>query len=79
MVFLYPKKSILIEVDYITSIDGEISVVEVIETSGNSIALKTILKNNERYNENEMNKFGANNGCVDGEKITHLYYMVYLF
>ena len=75
--YYYHKEGGL-EVDFIASIDSEVSLIEVKAQNGNAKSAKTILKNKEQYEVNKCIKLSANNVGVEGEILTLPYYMVYL-
>ena len=75
--YYYHKDSGL-EIDFISSINGELTLIEVKAKSGNTKSADTVLKNKEQYGINKLIKFSSNNVGRDGEKITFPYYMVYL-
>ncbi|MBP5494681.1 MAG: DUF4143 domain-containing protein, partial [Lachnospiraceae bacterium] len=75
--YYYHKDSGL-EIDFISTIDGEISLVEVKATTGNAKSANTVLKNKEQYGVNRCIKLSANNVGREGAKLTVPYYMVFL-
>ena len=75
--YYYHKDSGL-EIDFISTIDGEISLVEVKATTGNAKSANTVLKNKEQYGVNKCIKLSANNVGQEGAKLTIPYYMVFL-
>ncbi len=75
--YYYHKDSGL-EIDFISTIDGEISLVEVKATTGNAKSANTILKNKEQYGVNRCIKLSGNNVGQEGAKLTVPYYMVFL-
>ncbi|MBE5847769.1 MAG: ATP-binding protein [Lachnospiraceae bacterium] len=75
--YYYHKDSGL-EIDFISTIDGEISLVEVKATDGNAKSANTILKNREKYGASRCIKLSANNVGQEGAKLTIPYYMVFL-
>jgi hypothetical protein len=75
--YYYHKDSGL-EIDFISTIDGEISLVEVKATTGNAKSANTVLKNKDQYGVNRCIKLSANNVGQEGAKITIPYYMVFL-
>jgi len=75
--YYYHKDSGL-EIDFISTIDGEISLVEVKATTGNAKSANTVLKNKEQYGVNRCIKLSANNVGQEGAKLTIPYYMVFL-
>ncbi len=75
--YYYHKEGGL-EIDFITSINAEVSLVEVKAQTGNAKSAKTILKNKEQYGVNKCIKLSANNVGEEGEILTLPYYMVYL-
>lgn len=75
--YYYHKDSGL-EIDFITTFNSELSLVEVKAVTGNTKSTKTILKNKEQYGVNQCVKLSANNIGVDGEKITIPYYLAFM-
>ena len=75
--YYYHKDSGL-EIDFISTIDGEISLVEVKATTGNAKSANTVLKNKEQYGVNRCIKLSANNVGQEGAKLTIPFYMVFL-
>ena len=75
--YYYHKDSGL-EIDFITSIKSEVTLVEVKATSGNTKSANTILRNKNQYGINQCIKLSANNVGLEGEKLTIPYYMAYL-
>lgn len=75
--YYYHKDSGL-EIDFISTIDGEVSLVEVKATNGNAKSANTVLKNKEQYGVNRCIKLSANNVGQEGEKLTIPYYMVFM-
>ena len=75
--YYYHKDSGL-EIDFITSYDGEVTLVEVKATTGNTKSANTILKNKAWYGVDRCVKLSENNVGADGEKLTIPYYMAFL-
>ncbi|HBZ52969.1 MAG TPA: ATP/GTP-binding protein [Eubacterium sp.] len=75
--YYYHKDSGL-EIDFVTSIDMEPTLIEVKATSGNTKSANTILKNKSQYGVSRCIKFSGNNVGIEGDKITIPYYMVYM-
>lgn len=75
--YYYHKEGGL-EIDFITSVDLEVSLVEVKAQTGNAKSAKTILKNKDQYGVSKCIKLSANNVGEEGEKLTFPYYMVYM-
>ncbi len=67
-----------LEIDFITSVDAEVSLVEVKAQTGNAKSANTILKNKEQYGVSKCIKLSANNVGEEGKKLTLPYYMVYM-
>jgi len=75
--FYFHKDSGL-EIDFITPIDAEVTLVEAKATNGNAKSANTVLKNKDRYGVNRCIKLSSNNVGQVGEKLTLPYYMVFL-
>ena len=75
--YYYHKDSGL-EIDFIASIESEVSLIEVKATTGNAKSANTILKNRDQYGVNRCIKLSSNNVGLEGKKLTIPYYMVYL-
>ena len=75
--YYYHKDSGL-EIDFITTYEDEISLVEVKATTGNTKSANTILKNKEQYHVDRCIKLSNNNIGLEGEKLTIPYYMAFL-
>ncbi|MCR5517145.1 MAG: ATP-binding protein [Lachnospiraceae bacterium] len=75
--YYYHKDSGL-EIDFVTSIDMEPTLIEVKATSGNTKSANTILKNKSQYGVSRCIKLSGNNVGIEGDKITIPYYMVYM-
>ena len=75
--YYYHKDSGL-EIDFISSIREEITLVEVKSSTGNTKSANTILKNKSQYGVNSCIKLSANNIGFENEKLTIPYYMTYL-
>ncbi|MCR4787475.1 MAG: ATP-binding protein, partial [Lachnospiraceae bacterium] len=67
--YYYHKEGGL-EIDFITSVDLEVSLVEVKAQTGNAKSAKTILKNKDQYGVSKCIKLSANNVGEEGEKLT---------
>lgn len=74
----YFRKDSGLEIDFITSIDMEPTLVEVKASSGNAKSANTILKSKSAYGVNQCVKLSANNVGYEEGKLTIPYYMVYL-
>ncbi|MBR3526113.1 MAG: ATP-binding protein [Lachnospiraceae bacterium] len=74
----YFHKDSGLEIDFITSVDAETTLVEVKATTGNTKSATTILKNKSQYGVNRCIKLSENNVGEEAEKLTIPYYMVYL-
>ena len=74
----YFHKDSGLEIDFVSSFDSEITLIEVKAVSGNTKSANTILKNKRQYDVNKCIKLSANNVGMDGEKLTIPYYMAYL-
>ena len=75
--YYYHKDSGL-EIDFITSFQGEAVLIEVKSKNGNTKSSNTILKNKDQYNVNLCIKFGDCNVGFEGEKLSLPYYMAFL-
>ena len=75
--FYFHKDSGL-EIDFITPIDAEVTLVEVKATNGNAKSANTVLKNKDQYGVNRCIKLSSNNVGQVGEKLTLPYYMVFM-
>ena len=75
--FYFHKESGL-EIDFITPLDAEVTLVEVKATNGNAKSANTVLKNKDQYGVNRCIKLSANNVGQVGEKLTLPYYMIFL-
>ena len=75
--YYYHKDSGL-EIDFITSIDANPTLIEVKATTGNTKSANTILKNKSQYGVDHCVKLSENNVGEEAEKLTIPYYMVYL-
>ena len=75
----YFHKDSGLEVDFIIKYKGEIDLVEVKATTGNTKSTNTILENKNIYHVNKLIKFGEYNVGENGDKLTLPYYMVFLF
>ena len=75
----YFHKDSGLEVDFIIKYKGEIDLVEVKATTGNTKSTNTILDNKNIYHVNKLIKFGEYNVGENGDKLTLPYYMVFLF
>ena len=75
--FYYHKESGL-EIDFITTFDGEITLVEVKAKNGNAKSVNTVLKNKDQYGVNRCIKLSANNVGQEVQKLTLPYYMTFL-
>lgn len=73
----YFHKDSGLEIDFISKVKGEISLIEVKATTGNTKAAKTVLKN-PQYDVNVCYKLSENNIGVAENKITIPYYMAFL-
>ncbi len=75
--FYYHKESGL-EIDFIMTFDGEITLVEVKAKNGNAKSVNTVLKNKDQYGVNRCIKLSANNVGQEAQKLTLPYYMTFL-
>ena len=75
--YYYHKESGL-EIDFITSLNSEPTLIEVKATTGNTKSSNTILKNKSQYGVNLCVKLSSNNVGLEGEKFTIPYYMAYM-
>lgn len=75
--YYYHKESGL-EIDFITSVNSEPTLVEVKATTGNTKSSNTILKNKSQYGVNFCIKLSSNNVGFENEKLTIPYYMAHL-
>ena len=73
----YFHKDSGLEVDFVTKVGGEIALIEVKATSGNTKSANTILKN-PQYEVKTCYKLSENNIGISGGKITLPYYMAFL-
>ena len=73
----YFHKDSGLEVDFITKVGGEIALIEVKASSGNTKSANTILKN-PQYEVKTCYKLSENNIGISGGKITLPYYMAFL-
>ena len=73
----YFHKDSGLEIDFISKVKGEISLIEVKATTGNTKAAKTVLKN-PQYDVNVCYKLSENNIGVAENRITIPYYMAFL-
>jgi len=75
--YYYHKDSGL-EIDFITSYQGNAVLVEVKAKNGNTKSANTVLKNKTLYGVNLCIKFGDCNVGLKGEKLSLPYYMAFL-
>ena len=75
--YYYHKDSGL-EIDFISTVDDELSLIEVKATTGNAKSANTVLKNQAQYGVNKCIKLSANNVGREGVKLTIPYYMAFL-
>lgn len=75
--YYYHKESGL-EINFITSVNSEPTLVEVKATTGNTKSSNTILKNKSQYGVNFCIKLSSNNVGFENEKLTIPYYMAHL-
>ena len=73
----YFHKDSGLEVDFVTKVGGEIALIEVKATGGNTKSANTILKN-PQYEVKTCYKLSENNIGISGRKITLPYYMAFL-
>ena len=73
----YFHKDSGLEVDFVTKVGGEIALIEVKATGGNTKSANTILKN-PQYEVKTCYKLSENNIGISGGKITLPYYMAFL-
>lgn len=74
----YFRKDSGLEVDFITKYKGEIVLVEVKATSGNTKSANTVLENYSTYKVNKCIKLGEYNIGENGKKLTLPYYLIFL-
>lgn len=74
----YFHKDSGLEIDFITTYEDELSLVEVKATTGNTKSANTILKNKEQYHVNRCIKLSENNIGQEGEKLIIPYYLAFL-
>ena len=67
-----------LEIDFVTKESGEITLIEVKATTGNTKSANTVLRNKEHYHAEKCIKLSENNVGVTGNKITIPYYMAFL-
>lgn len=73
----YFHKDTGLEIDFVTKVGGEIALIEVKATGGNTKSANTILKN-PQYEVKTCYKLSENNIGISGGKITLPYYMAFL-
>ncbi len=66
-----------LEIDFVSKVNNEISLIEVKATTGNTKSAKTVLKN-PQYDVNVCYKLSENNIGVVNNIITVPYYMTFL-
>lgn len=74
----YFHKDSGLEIDFVTKYKGEIVLIEVKATSGNTKSANTILNNYSTYNVNKCIKFGEYNIGESDNKLTLPYYLAFL-
>lgn len=73
--FYYFRKDSGLEVDFVSRVDGDVSLIEVKATSGRTKSSDTIMKNPDRYGPVSCIKLGECNVGTSGSKLTLPYYM----
>ena len=73
----YFHKDSGLEIDFVSKINNEISLIEVKATTGNTKSAKTVLKN-PQYDVNVCYKLSENNIGITNNIITIPYYMAFL-
>lgn len=73
----YFHKDFGLEIDFVSKVKNEISLIEVKATTGNTKSANTVLKN-PQYDVNVCYKISENNVGVVENKITIPYYMAFL-
>ena len=73
----YFHKDFGLEIDFVSKVKNEISLIEVKATTGNTKSANTVLKN-PQYDVNVCYKLSENNVGVVENKITIPYYMAFL-
>ena len=73
----YFHKDSGLEIDFVSKINGEISLIEVKSTTGNTKSANTVLKN-PQYEVNICYKLSENNIGIGENKITIPYYLAFL-
>ena len=73
----YFHKDSGLEIDFVSKVKNEISLIEVKATTGNTKSANTVLKN-PQYDVNVCYKLSENNVGVVENKITIPYYMAFL-
>ena len=71
------KPDVSSEIDFVSKVKNEISLIEVKATTGNTKSANTVLKN-PQYDVNTCYKLSENNVGVVENKITIPYYMAFL-
>ena len=66
-----------LEIDFVSKINNDISLIEVKATTGNTKSAKTVLRNSQ-YDVNICYKLSENNIEVSENIITIPYYMTFL-
>ncbi|MDO5331981.1 MAG: AAA family ATPase [Bacillota bacterium] len=75
--YYYHKESGL-EIDFVTTYEGNAVIIEVKATNGNTKSANTVLKNKEQYGVDLCIKFGESNIGFEGNKLTVPSYMSFL-
>ena len=74
----YFAKAGKFEIDFVTKINGEITLVEVKATNGNAKSLRTVLENYESYLVDRTIKLTKQNIGLSNKVLTIPYYLAFL-
>lgn len=74
----YFHKESGLEIDFVTKVNHEITIVEVKATTGNAKSAKTVLKNKDVYHAEKCIKLSENNIGIQGDMITMPYYLTFM-
>lgn len=74
----YFHKDSGLEIDFVSPVDGILTLIEVKAVSGNTKSADTVLRHPEKYAAKQLIKLSANNVGSVGNKITIPYYMAFL-
>jgi len=74
----YFHKDSGLEIDFVTNYHGELTLIEVKASTGNTKSAQTILSDEGKYNVKKCIKFGEYNVGCNGKIITLPYYMAFL-